>query len=157
VGEWVAYVMATVLLFVAVTFGVSLVQTQGASAQLARIAQLTAQEMAVEGGYTQTVQQTLIAQLQQNGFDPVQAGVTVTPAGQRAAYGQVVGIRIAYPVPVRIVDVAPFTVAVQASAAAVSAYIPGSAASADPVIAPGAGTPDLQGAPVTGRAVWVGP
>lgn len=157
-GEWVAYVLSVVLLFVAITFGFSLVEAQGAQAQLTRVAQMTANAMSVDGGFTQPIQQTVIHQLQADGFDPSQAAVTITPTGVRAAYGQVVGVRITYPVPIHMVDIAPFTVAVSGSAAAVSLYVPGSPASADPVLAaPGQGTTDLAGTPTTGRAVWVGP
>ena len=157
-GEWVAYILSVVLLFVATTFGFSLVEAQGAQAQLTRVAQVTANAMSVDGGFTQPIQQTVIQQLQADGFNPTQAAVTITPTGVRAAYGQIVGVRITYPVPIHIVDIAPFTVAVSGTAAAVSLYVPGSPASSDPVLAaPGQGTADLAGTPTSGRAVWVGP
>ena len=158
-GEWVAYILSVGLLFVAVTFGFSLVEAQGAQAQLTRVAQLAANAMSVDGGFTQPIQQAVVQQLQADGFNPVVTVITLTPDGVRAAYGQMVAIRIVYPVPIRIVDIAPFTVAVSGSAAAVSLYVPGSPASANAVLsAPGQGTGDFwQPVPASGQAVWVGP
>lgn len=157
-GEWVAYILSVVLLLVAVTLGFSLVEAQGAQAQLTRVAQMAANAMSVDGGFTQPIQQMVIHQLQTDGFQPARASMTTTPTGVRAAYGQIVGVRITYPVPIHIVDIAPFTVAVSGTAAAVSLYVPGSPASSDPVLAaPGQGTADLAGTSTSGRAVWVGP
>lgn len=145
-GEWVAYVMSLGLMMLTVTFGFSLAEGQSAKASLAHIATVAAQEMSVEGGYTQPVQQTIIQDLQQSGFNPKLAQVTVKPSGVRVAYGQPMTITVAYPVPIHIVDFSPFTIAVSDTEGSISYYVPGSPASNDALVSPpGSGTNDLQG------------
>lgn len=156
-GEWVGYVMSVGLLFLTVTFGFSLAGAQGAKATLTRIANVAANEMSVEGGYTSQVQQTIIQNLQSDGFNPQDANVQVTPIGVRVSYGSVMKVTISYPVPIRIVDVAPFDVGVSDTSDAVSMYVNGSPASNDPILtSPGQGTGDLQGNVNSGKAKWQG-
>lgn len=157
-SEWVSYIMSLGLMFLTITFGFSLAQGQSAKAALARIATVAVQEMSVEGGYTLPVQQTVIQDLQQQGFNPTLASVSVTPPGVRVAYGQPMTLTIAYPVPVHIVDVSPFTVAISDTEGSISFYVPGSPASNDTLInPPGAGTPDLQGTVHGGTGTFTGP
>ena len=159
-GEWVSYIIGLALIFLSVTAGSSFAQVQAAKSSLARIASIAANEMAVEGGYTQNVQQTIIADLKQNGFDPTQANVQLPPTvqGVRQGYGNVMTIQIAYPVPVHIVDVSAFTVAVSDTEGATSMYVPGSPADNDPILAyPGQGTSDLQGDAQTTAGTFLGP
>ena len=159
-AEWVSYVIGLALIFLTVTAGSGIAQAQAAKSSLARIAGIAANEMAVEGGYTQNVQQTIIADLEQNGFDPAQANVELpaTQQGVRQDYGNVMTIEIAYPVPMRIVDFSPFTVAVSDTEGATSMYVPGSPAQSDPILAyPGQGTNDLQGNMQTTTGTFVGP
>lgn len=159
-AEWVSYVIGLALVFLTVTAGSSIAQAQAAKSSLARIASIAANEMAVEGGYTQNVQQTIIADLQQDGFDPAQANVELpaTVQGVRQDYGNVMTIEIAYPVPVRIVDVSAGTVAVSDTEGATSMYVPGSPADNDPILAyPGQGTADLQGGVQTTAGTFLGP
>lgn len=156
-GEWVAYVTSVGLMFLAITFGFSMAQAQSAKAALARIATVAVQEMSVEGGYTSAVQDTLIQDLQQQGFNPQAAHVSVTPAGQRADYGQPLTLTIAYPVPVHIVDFSPITVAIQDTEGAISFYAPGSANSEPILNPPGEGTADLQGTVQGTSGTFTGP
>jgi hypothetical protein len=158
VADWIEYVLASVLLLVWVTFGVGLAEANAAATTLARIAASAANQMSVEGGWTAPVQQAVIQALQQNGFNPAAAQVTVSPAGQRAPYGQAMAVTVAYPVPVRIVDVSPITVPIRSTATTVSLFVPTSPAAADPVLnPPGAGTPDLAGAVAGVAGTWQGP
>lgn len=147
-ADWVSYIIGLTLIFLSVTAGGSFAQIEAAKSSLARITSIAANEMAVEGGYTQNVQQTIIADLRQNGFDPTLASVRL-PAdvqGVRQNYGDVMTIQIAYPVPIHIVDFSPFTMAVGDTEGATSMYVPGSPADNDPILAsPGQGTADLQG------------
>lgn len=159
-GEWVSYIIGLALIFLSVTAGTSFAQTQSAKATLSRIASVAANEMAVEGGYTQNVQQTIVADLQQNGFNPADANVRLPPTvqGLRQDYGNVMTIQIAYPVPIHIVDFSPFTVAVSDTEGATSMYVPGSPADNDAILAyPGQGTSDLQGNVQTTTGSFVGP
>ena len=158
-AKWVSYVIGLALIFLTVTAGSGIAQAQAAKSSLARIASIAANEMAVEGGYTQNVQQTIIADLQQDGFDPAQANVELpaTVQGVRQDYGNVMTIEIAYPVPVHIVDVSAGTVAVSDTEGATSMYVPGSPADNDPILAyPGQGTSDLQGAVQTMAGTFMG-
>ena len=159
-ANWVSYIIGIGLIFLSVTAGTSIEQTQSAKASLARIASIAANEMSVEGGYTQNVEQTIIADLQQNGFNPANASVQLPPTvlGTRQAYGDVMTIEIAYPVPVHIVYFTPFTVAVADTEGSTSMYVPGSPADNDPILAyPGQGTSDLQGNVQTTSGTWAGP
>ena len=157
-GAWVSYIMSLGLMLLTVTFGFSLAEGQSAKAALARIATVAAQEMSVEGGYTVPVQQTLIQDLQRNGFNPARALVTVNPNGLRAAYGQPMTITVAYPVPMHIVDLSAFTIAVSDTEGAISFYVPGSPASNDALVSPpGSGTNDLQGTVTNQSGSFVGP
>ncbi|PSR31364.1 MAG: hypothetical protein C7B46_16955 [Sulfobacillus benefaciens] len=150
--------MSLGLMFLTITFGFSLAEGQSAKAALAHIATVAVQEMSVEGGYTAPVQQTLIQDLQRQGFNPQLAQVSVTPSGYRAAYGQSMTLTIAYPFPVHIVDVSAFSVAISDTEGAISFYVPGSPASNDPIISPpGAGTNDLQGTVQGGSGSFTGP
>ena len=159
-ANWVSYIIAIGLIFLSVTAGLSIEQTQSAKASLARIASIAANEMSVEGGYTQNVQQTIIADLKQNGFDPSKA-VVLLPAsveGTRQAYGNVMTIEIGYAVPIHIVYFSPFSIAVYDAEGSTSMYVPGSPADNDPVLAtPGQGTNDLNGNVQTTSPVWTGP
>ena len=158
-SEWVSNIIGIGLIFLAVTTGLSIDQTQSAKAALSRIASIAANEMAIEGGYTQNVQQTIIADLQQNGFDPNKALVELPPTvqGVRQDYGNVMTIGIAYPVPIHIVDFSPFTIATSDTEGATSMYVPGSPADNDPILAyPGQGTNDLQGSVQTTTGTFIG-
>ena len=159
-AQWASYVIGLALMFLTVTAGSSIAQAQAAKSSLAQIAGVAANEMAVEGGYTQNVQQTIIADLQQDGFDPAQANVELpaTVQGVRQDYGNVMTIEIAYPVPVRIVDFSAGTVAVSDTEGATSMYVPGSPADNDPILAyPGQDTGDLQGSVQTRAGTFLGP
>lgn len=157
-GEWVGYITTLGLMMLTITFGFSMAQAQSAKAALARIATVGVEEMSVEGGYTASVQQTLITDLQQQGFNPQNANVSVTPADQRASYGQALTLTIAYPVPVHIVDFSPITVAISDTEGGISFYVPGSAASSEAILSPpGAGTNDLQGTVQGTSGTFTGP
>ena len=157
-SSWVAYIMSIGLIFMTVTAGFSIAQAQGARAVLGRIAASAAQQMAVEGGYTQLVQTTLIQSLTQNGFNPANTNVQVSSAGQRVAYGNPMAITIAYPVPLRIVYLSPISFPVSDTEGSVSLYVPSSPASSDPIVTPGQGTGDLQASvPGFTGASWQGP
>jgi Flp pilus assembly protein TadG len=157
VSDWVEYLLGFVVLFIVITLGIGLGRAGIAKANLTVIAQTAAAQMSTQGGYTESVQQTLIQSLQAGDFNPRLADVTVSPNGTRATYGAPLTITIAYPLPVQIVDYTPFTVALSASVSAVSMDVGAGSTSLDPLVdPPGAGTNDLQGHVAASVPAWSG-
>ena len=142
-GDLVGAVIGIVVLMFTLGGGLAVQEVYSARTELSQITTMAAEQMAVDGGYTQQVQDTLISELQNANYNPAMAQVTVNP-NQPDNYGDVFTITIKYPVAVAIAGEAPFTTTVTTYQSEVSLYPCSNGSCSANNITPGQGTTDLQ-------------
>lgn len=128
-AEYVGWLIGLVLSLLVATFGWQLGRVQGAETALAHVAEAGVQAMQVAGGYTSQVQQLVVQDLQQAGFNPADVDVLPNPSGQRVAYGNALGLTLNTRLPILIVGYVPTSLGIQETAMGISQYVPQSAAS----------------------------